>query len=172
MPFSMPINGTEPTYNEQKWNQHADKTTNCYAYSLNFIYKGDVKPTPGERDRPPYTCSKLETGLFEDVPGIIKLGPNEFNQACPVGHHKIFLTVSHSPKNDFHFYRQDADQYWSHKPGSLPPRRTDADGRLITVPHLANSNYPSFNYDDHCGYYCVPTLDPNLLKSNLDRREI
>ena len=69
-------------------------------------------------------------------------------------------------EQDSHFYRQDSDGYWSHKPGKEEVRRTDASGKLITDPETADRNYDTSNdnqnnetdnnYYKFCGYYSVP----------------
>ena len=45
------------------------------------------------------------------------------------------------PHNTFHFYRQNPDGTWSHKPGTAPISNIDADGKTIYVPHFANRDY-------------------------------
>jgi len=63
------------------------------------------------------------------------------------------------PGEDYHFYRQDADGWWSHKDGSNPVKRYDADRAPIWDPRTAARDYRprSFlNYKDFCGYYCAP----------------
>ena len=42
------------------------------------------------------------------------------------------------PGVDFHFYRLDSDNLWSHKPGRTPARKTDNSGDLITDPRRAD----------------------------------
>ena len=65
------------------------------------------------------------------------------------------------PGNTFHFYRQNKDGTWSHKPGILPVDNKDASKRPIAVPHFANRDYTTVDdseikYSDFCGYYCIP----------------
>jgi hypothetical protein len=66
----------------------------------------------------------------------------------------------------FHFYRQDSNGQWSHKPGISPVSNNDATSRPIYIPHIADRNYArdksenkeddAINYTDFCGYYCIP----------------
>ena len=76
----------------------------------------------------------------------------------PVGYSKIALVID--PMDDYHFYRQDPDGYWSHKPGSQPVTRLDADGVLIIDPMTCNRDYTkqgkSLNYTLFCGFFSVP----------------
>jgi hypothetical protein len=91
--------------------------------------------------------------------------PVEFNQKCPRNYYKGAMVVD--PEHTFHFYRQDKDGMWSHKPGISPVSRVDADKKPIYVPHFANRNYEKddddpedqINYTDFCGYYCIPRDD-------------
>ena len=42
------------------------------------------------------------------------------------------------PGLDFHFYRQDSDSNWSHKPGPRTPTNLDNSGNVITDPRTAD----------------------------------
>lgn len=101
------------------------------------------------------TCSTFEQLLKLDIPDMTD---STFNKKCPVGSSKIAM-VAH-PGEDYHFYRQDKDGYWSHKDGMNKVKRYDAKGRLITNPQKAARDYRpngSFlNYKDFCNFYCVP----------------
>jgi hypothetical protein len=101
-----------------------------------------------------HTCENLAEGMIHDIPNLEK---GSFECPCPSGFRKIFAAVSdEKTHNDFHFWRLDTDAYWSHKVGSNPPSRLDADRKLITNPLLSNRNFPSHNYSQSCGFYCVP----------------
>ena len=66
------------------------------------------------------------------------------------------------PGNTFHFYRQNPDGTWSHKPGTLPITKLDADDLPIYTPYTSNRDYTTpgdddpINYTEFCGYYCIP----------------
>lgn len=53
--------------------------------------------------------------------------------------------------NDYHWYRQDADGYWSHKPGTTPVRLTDNSGNLILDPAEADLGI----YTNFLGYFAI-----------------
>jgi hypothetical protein len=55
------------------------------------------------------------------------------------------------PGHDFHWYRQDRDGRWSHKPGGGPATNLDARGRPIADPRSADRG----PYHIFCGFYCV-----------------
>lgn len=95
-----------------------------------------------------------------------------FTARCPPHTSKIALVVD--PDEDYHFYRQDSNGLWSHKPGGMPVTNVDALGNLIYDPALANRNYSSegtnLNYDTFCSYMCVPRDKPLHIKVGGTRR--
>ncbi len=183
------LNENELKYNPSEWNNDNDlrNTHNCYTYFLNKkIGKvsskckelsskkkenkcKDLKPQPGDfytiinegtlRNRnPQYTCKDMKEKVLNDNPSIEE---TTFDRKCPVGSYKGALVVD--PNNTYHFYRQNADGTWSHKPGTLKVTDIDASGNKIYFPHLADRNYrkgekktTGVNYTDFCNYLCVP----------------
>lgn len=108
-----------------------------------------------------YTCPKMEEKIISDNNEIFKVN---FNQQCPKNYYKGSMVVD--TDHTFHFYRQNADGTWSHKPGTLPVTNKDANGKSIYIPHFANRDYSEgrtndneINYNDFCGYYCIPSTD-------------
>ncbi len=107
-----------------------------------------------------YTCDAMERKIMADNPDLVKVG---FFDKCPQQTYKGAMVVD--PGHTFHFYRQNPDGSWSHKPGVQPVIDTDADKNKIYVPHICNRDYTdpdedpdeAINYTDFCGYYCVPT---------------
>ena len=67
----------------------------------------------------------------------------------------------------YHFYRQDSDGTWSHKPGGTKAIRVDDAGNIIDNPVAANRNYErttkKYNYDKNCGFFCYPYKENQLL---------
>jgi hypothetical protein len=55
------------------------------------------------------------------------------------------------PGQDFHWYRQDRDGRWSHKPGGGPATNLDSSGRPIVDPRTADRG----PYQVFCGFYCL-----------------
>lgn len=66
----------------------------------------------------------------------------------PDGTYKVAL-VSYS--YDYHWYRQDSDGYWSHKPGTTAVKRTYNSGNLILDPETCDRG-PYVNF---LGFYAV-----------------
>jgi hypothetical protein len=95
-----------------------------------------------------------------------------FTNKCPAHTSKISVVVD--ADQDYHFYRQDTNGMWSHKPGGTEVTNLDASGRPIYDPKLADRNYTtkgsSLNYNIFCSYFCVPRDRPLYLKIGGSRR--
>jgi hypothetical protein len=163
-------------YNPGRYNKNklVQDVHNCWAYGMNVMdpaqlnqchdqpnceprfhqpggTKGLSKLLRKKRGR---TCKVVDYLMRSDVPDI---KPTTFSARCPVGKSKIALVVD--PGDDYHFYRQDADGWWSHKDGANTVKRFDAEGKPIWNPQTAARNYrpgSNLNYKDFCGFYCVP----------------
>lgn len=138
----------------------------------------DLKPQPGDytllkntgsdktKERI-YKCPNIQKKILTDNPSII---PIEFNKKCPTNYYKGAAVVDLN--STFHFYQNNKDGTWSHKPGISKVSSVDAKGNKIYVPHFANRNYEdsknndeSIKYNNFCGYYCVP--QNNIVHKNL-----
>ena len=173
------MSGDEPAYRPDRYNHNPliRRTHNCWSYGMNVIdptqltqCEGGAKDNcelmyhqPGGtkgldrilQNASGRTCKVVRRLIREDVPDIRR---TTFTRRCPAKYSKIALVVH--PEQDYHFYRQDSDGWWSHKDGSNEVKRFDADGRPIWDPRTAKRDYRpkgSFlNYKDFCGFYCVP----------------
>jgi len=170
-----PVSGYEPIYDPSRYNANpkVQSTHNCFAYGLNVLDPNQLTQCDGKENcKPLYhqpgatknmaktlnkaearTCKVVEQLMQMDVP----MRQTTFRTKCPAKTSKIALVVH--PTEDYHFIRQDADGGWSHKDGSNPVKRFDAEGQDIVDPMTAARDYRphSFlNYSDFCGYYCAP----------------
>lgn len=68
---------------------------------------------------------------------------------CPVGTYKVALWYN-TNNGDYHWYRQNSDGTWSHKPGRTPVTNLDSNGNPIIDPQYAATSYTSF-----IGFYYV-----------------
>jgi hypothetical protein len=101
-----------------------------------------------------YTCSQIIEGLKDEIP---RMYPTTYECQCEPGFKKIYAAVSNEDEeNDFHFWRQDRDGSWSHKPGSNDPSQYDGNGHKITNPEQSNRNNDSHEYTHSCGFFCIP----------------
>ena len=156
-----PISGYEPTYNPKYWNNNKNikNNNNCYSYSVNNKNYKFGKPQPGYFSRfnhikdNQYKCVSFFKRILNDIPSVYL---TSFKQKCKNGFHKAFFAIdSNKNEHDYHFYRQDNNKLWSHKPGTTNVINYDADYKIIKNPYTANRNYIHYNYDKPCFFFCV-----------------
>lgn len=166
-----PLSGYEPTYDPDSWNmkQNIKNNHNCYSYAFNDInLKRQGKAQPGYFAHFPsiqnkeYNCKAIYKRIKRDNPAITK---TTFNKKCPKGTYKAFVALDPEGDTDYHFYRQDKNGYWSHKPGRSNVVNVDASKKLIKNPVKANRNYGTYNYKIPCDFFCVKP-DMSITKSN------
>jgi len=154
-----PLSGSEMNYDPDKYNKdnNIKKTHNCYTYALGkIINELDSKAQPGYAsgfniiDDKDYDCKSFRKRLKKDSPGSYL---EKFDNACLPGFYKIFLALD--PQNDYHWYRQNSDSYWSHKPGASDVINTDASGEKINNPYKSNRNFKHRNYYKPCFFACI-----------------
>lgn len=172
-PRKSPLTGYEPDYNPNRYNdtRRVRESHNCFAYAFNHmdvpsLDKCDEKTCsvpfhqPGRASGYPKwskvkgkRCPDLIARLKGDVKGLKMIN---FTRKCPSGTSKIGLVADED--QDYHFYRQDSNGMWSHKPGATRVTNLDADGRPIYDPALASRKYKKsgLNYDRFCSYLCAP----------------
>ena len=171
----LPLSGSEPHYNPDKWNKnYFDRLNhNCYAYVLDdFIQDRPKRPQPGHRDKnintfrkQDYTREEITRRAIYDNPSIYCSDPKA---SCKKGYYKGVLVIDRY--NNYHWLRQDSNGYWSHKPGQLEVTNIDADGKLIKDPSKANLIYDKDNkpykliYSDIGPYFCIPSKKETNVK--------
>jgi len=169
-----PLSGSEHAFKPAKYNSKFEiqDSHNCFAYAMGVREHMSPKDCnkkscdipfhqPGRKSGFPKwkrirgkRCPDLLARLKGDIPTIQR---TTFTQRCSKGTYKVAAVID--PKNDYHFYRQDSDGLWSHKPGGTRVSRRDASNRLIYNPELCDRDYSksaNMNYDRFCGYMCVP----------------
>lgn len=186
-----PLSGYEPPYEPRRWNDKKElrETHNCFAYAMNvhdpkqvkacrmvkncnvpFHQPGSASGHPGFRSRKLKTCPDMVARLLGDNPSM-KM--TTFEAKCPPHTSKIGLVVD--PDEDYHFFRQDSNGMWSHKPGGTAVTNLDANDSLIYDPAIASRNYtPSgskLNYDTFCAYLCVSRDRPLHLKTGGSKKK-
>lgn len=138
-----------------------------------FHQPGSVSGHPRFSERRLKTCPEMVARILGDNPAI---QPTLFEARCPFGTSMVALVVDEGEakgKNkagggDYHWYRKDASNYWSHKPGGTPVTDKDALGAKIYDPALASRDYrkegDDLNYNVFCSYFCVPRHEPIRVK--------
>ena len=97
-----------------------------------------------------------------DYQNSLQFKPEQDKSLCQCGYRKAALVLyRNGSSSDFHFYRQDSNMAWSHKPGSGIVKDFDASKNKIFDPATANRDYsndPSIlnNYSTFCSYICIP----------------
>ena len=138
------------------------KTKDC---DVSFHQPGEASGYRRFSDGNPKTCPNLIARVIGDNPTIVI---SDFTSKCPQNTSKIAIIIDES--DDYHFLRQDANKFWSHKPGARDVTNVDALGHRIWDPKLAYYNYTDkpknvLNYDIFCSYMCVPRDRPLYLKA-------
>ncbi|MCA9771703.1 MAG: hypothetical protein KC466_04795 [Myxococcales bacterium] len=137
-----------PNPDLDKWNKDAKckRSNNCYNYATDL--KTDTFAQPGNEGGDPIspiTCAEAKQSAKSDG-----LKDADGMGMCPADHIRTALVVD--PGTDYHWYRQNADGTWSHKPGQTCATTKDNAGDPITDPATADRD----GYTDFCGYMCVP----------------
>ena len=190
-PRKAPLSGSEVYYNPDRYNKtrRIRESHNCFAYAFNHL---EIPPEsecnenrcttpfhqPGRKSGFPKwakvngkRCPDLLARLFADVPGLKR---TTFTRKCPKGYYKVQPVTDDA--NDYHFYMQNADGYWSHKPGATAVTRFDATGRPIYDPQLASRDYrhrgSDLNYKHACDFICVPRSKHKFKRGGATRKLI
>ena len=136
-----------PEYKPEKWND-ADGIqykNNCYNYACNKIT--NTYAQPGRAAGNMYSalnCTAVTKGAISD-----NLKTTQSDITCEHCYHKVALVIWLGW--DYHWYRQDKNGKWSHKPGGTQATNLDNSGNLITDPQTADRGL----YIEFCGYFCA-----------------
>lgn len=134
-------------YNPGFWNVPAVQPhNNCYNYAMNF--KSNTFAQPGRITGHMYTaftCASVGNAAAWDG----------CKNTCSGSNKNVALVIW--PSNDFHWYRKNAEGFWSHKPGGTAVRNTDNAGVLINGTSKTPFNCNRGPYTVFCGYLFSPT---------------
>jgi hypothetical protein len=143
------VSYSTPAYEPNYWN--ANSTTrsrnNCYNYSNNkrtdtFAQPGRAHGVSG------YAMSVAAVRSAAIADGLV---PTTSSATSSDGKTKIALVVA--PGYDYHWYRQDSNGMWTHKPGGTNATNLDNSGVTISNPESANRG----PYTDFGGYFFTPS---------------
>ena len=165
-------------YAEWDLSDDHDVVNNCYSYAFNDIVSlqdRDEKLQPGELSGGKYeseTCESIVSHFMRDYPER-KIRRSFLEEEIECDRYKIGLAIASDPDNfDYHFYRQDLDGLWSHKPGENDVINVDASHKNMTDPQNSDRDYTKYiteeddeeyNYDIFCGYFSLQTDSHNTL---------
>jgi len=122
-----------PFFNPDKWNAILVDllNNNCYNYATCQKTGTFAQPGIGGAGHPAQSldCRDLTAAVKADG-----LQPSDCDAPCAKRCWKVALVVDPRPGNDgdFHWYRQDDDGTWSHKPGGTPA--TTLTRRVVRLP--------------------------------------
>lgn len=88
-------------------------------------------------------------------------GPISEYETCPQGTYKVALVLDlESDDKDFHWYRQNDDGTWSHKPADGKVENWDYNGNPIYNPKYCDRRdaYTGHNYSTFVGFYYVSSV--------------
>lgn len=155
----MPLNGSELEYKPSEWNNNSMSNYNCYAYALNTKLHGFMQPGASDSSYNPYdsnylTGSKLyEYVLLDGQNYNFSFKPIGKYDACDIGYYKVALVIA--PNRDYHWYRQNYDGTWSHKPGGTAVTNLERKGNLIYDPESCDRTTGFPSYSEFVGFYQV-----------------
>ena len=160
----LPVSGFELDYEPELWNDAGivQNSTNCYAYALDRRagFPEGHKLQPGELSGTPLaSLADVAVGRIKElVLADAEAAGFTFEEVtaeatCPSGTYKVALVVD--PGVDYHWYRQNPDGSWSHKPGHSEVTDLDAAGNSILDPASADRDYGFINYSEFGGYFCT-----------------
>ena len=168
-----------PRFLPKIWNSTKDyikRYNNCYAYSMRDLRKNmSSKPQPGDKcglnriTKKEYHNNNICDKFFNRIKCDYSENNNNFfkinkKDKCPCNYYKIALFIDDTKGNeDYHFYRQDDDNLWSHKPGKNLSTKYDASNKLIIDPDKSDRKFPNYNYSKLCGYYCNKYIDNEFI---------
>jgi hypothetical protein len=192
------LNKNHPKFEPEKWNDNIfiRKSHNCYAYALNMIDNKKVKECKEKIENNKNFCKRpqpgLEYGYLDDLKIInysssmlinrIKsdnplIKKTKLENKIEDGYYKICLFLCHIEDkhhqniNDFHFYRQDNNGFWSHKDGWRKATNKDKNNKLIINPEFTQKLYADNKYKyELVGYFKVPNESKYKKMSNISAR--
>ena len=167
--------GSALTYDSSYWNELSNNV-NCYAYAVNNPNSNAFTCIPGGLSGEivndtldeinGYRHDDYIDAIVEAIKAdyMVKFNLSseealynyfrevEYDEVCPEGMYKIALgSYVEDGIAYFHFYRQDASGFWSHKNGTIPVTNVDENGSLLPNPLCINDYYGVYGY-----YMVVP----------------
>jgi hypothetical protein len=149
-----------PKENVNFWNLKSSiqDNNNCYNYATNRITNDFAQPGDASRNIfTEHTCDDVYKAAASDL----GLEPTNFFEFQTV-HDDTLIALVVEPGVDFHWYRRDQNNTWSHKPGNTPATRMDNKNHPITSPETADRG----PYKDFCGYFKIKNFPTNKAEQN------
>lgn len=186
--YNLPLSGGELDYEPSSWNNtvisqflwfkhYLREKANCYSYAVN----AQINPTtnslafmqPGQANGVSISTNDLlntnyVVSLIENDADVLgfRFESINSNETCPEDCYKVAFVIDNQYQSgdfytyDYHWYRQNADGTWSHKPGPGPVTKFDNSGKIIMDPRTANRNAgDGLNYNLFVGFFIIKPLN-------------
>ncbi len=136
-----------PAYNPGLWNQpNVQPYNNCYNYANDQMTNTFAQPGQAHNVFPAnYDCFEYQQAAAAD--GLVPCNGFADALAADAGWY-VALVMDPRADGDFHWYRQDDNGCWSHKPGDDAATNLDNSGNPITDPAQCDRG----DYTDFCTY--------------------
>jgi hypothetical protein len=124
-----------PVYNTGPWNNPAVQPyNNCYNYANDHITNTFAQPGRAHGHQATVMdCAHVQPAAVADG---LTVAPN-FSTLLRAGA-GWYVALVIWPGTDYHWYRQDKNGCWSHKPGQTAARNVDNAGHTISDPQTCN----------------------------------
>lgn len=117
---------------------------NCYNYASNWRTNTFAQPGRGAGQMyTSLTCAEVTRAALAD--GCHR----RFDCFPDAEKPRWLMALVVGPRYDYHWYRQQVEGFWGHKPGGTAARNTDNSGNVIANPETCNRG----PYTDFCGYF-------------------
>lgn len=164
--YNLPLSGYEQDYTPNSWNGFFRvRKNNCYSYALNAKKQGIMQPGGKKLKEEDYISSVLIDLITSDSEKYgFEFEPIDKHTPCPAGTYKVAIAIDvEKPEFDYHWYRQDSDGTWSHKPGEFPVSNRDGAGNIIFDPENCNRQCiyapGTLNYKVFVGFFAISPLN-------------
>lgn len=149
-----------PKENTNFWNSKSSikSNNNCYNYSTNRITNDFAQP--GDASDNIYTeltCDDVQKSAASDL----GLEPTSFFEYTTANDFTLIALVVEKDI-DFHWYRRDSNNMWSHKPGTSEATNLDNKDKPIKSPETADRG----PYKEFCGYFKIKNYPTSIAEQN------
>ncbi len=162
--LSLPLASEEiivPKLDLNYWNHKKIKNNNnCYNYSTNRRTDNFAQPgwASGIRlKKSNLNCLDITNAAKKDL-GLSTTSYFPYQNK----NENTLLALVVAPGIDYHWFRRDSNQLWSHKIGNAPASDEDDEGYLIRNPEKAERGI----YTEFCGYFKIKNYDLNSHEQN------
>jgi hypothetical protein len=149
-----------PKENTNFWNSKPSlkSNNNCYNYSTNRITNDFAQPGDASNNiYTEFTCDDIQKSAASDL----GLEPTSFFEYTTANDFTLIALVVQKGE-DFHWYRRDSNNMWSHKPGTTAATNLDNKDKPIKSPETADRG----PYKEFCGYFKIKNFPTGTAEQN------